>query len=170
MDVTIKTSLQRQIEQEGDSKFWRKDGYYCLIMRTPELKTLCGYVGVPRASTLYGHDVFSNSKTKIQKDINKIRVHGGLTFSGKFEKKEGLPFESLSSDIWWFGFDTAHFQDLVPSMELFPAMQRKNMQYRDIKYVETEVNNLLSQIKKIDDKHYSWFWNLIDKLIHLQVI
>lgn len=56
----------------------------------------CGYVGVKRQSDLFGKDY---------NDIDSIDVHGGLTYSGCDGE---YPIES---DLWWFGFDTAHYGD-----------------------------------------------------------
>lgn len=52
---------------------------------------VCGYVGVDSSHPLY---------TQEYNDAG-FDVHGGLTFSGKME----------DSDLWWFGFDTNHYND-----------------------------------------------------------
>lgn len=53
----------------------------------------CGYVSVPKNHPFYG---------KSYEDIqDKIRVHGGLSFSGKLHGSKDL----------WFGWDYAHCED-----------------------------------------------------------
>ena len=57
----------------------------------------CGYVGIDKSSPLFGVE-YNNEDHDLE---DKIKVHGGLTFSDHFP----------SSDLWWFGFDTAHCFD-----------------------------------------------------------
>lgn len=126
-------------------------GLNCWIRRGP-LGNLCGYVGVNTSHPAYGYTYWTYNNDgkpvtdKIALRINKIQVHGGLTYS---EKEGGL---------WWFGFDCAHLHDLSPSME---AMRKdmyegrelpsfcKDEIYRNIEYVTKEVQDLAKQLSKV---------------------
>ena len=74
----------------------------------------CGYVGIPRSHKFYGKEY-----TEIESQIDHGDCHGGLTFSSR-SIGEKYPIES---DLWWFGFDCAHYgdgKDLDLAIELFP--------------------------------------------------
>lgn len=109
------------------------NGYHVLIIRSKEFGNLNGYVGVKRSHPYYGMHYDG-------KPCN-MRVHGGLTFSGKGflpEMKKGL---------WYFGFDTAHYFDLMPRMSHFNI---GGGTYRNIEYVTNEVNSLYEQLREIE--------------------
>lgn len=57
-----------------------------------------GYVGVPINHPLYFKDL----------DAVSLDVHGGLTYSNG----GGGSYFPIESDLWWFGFDCGHFDDL----------------------------------------------------------
>jgi hypothetical protein len=63
-----------------------------------------------------------------------IDVLGSLTYSG--EGVVGLENEKL----WWFGFDTGHYGDLVPRLGLSDGV------YRDLEYVKEETRRLAEQL------------------------
>jgi hypothetical protein len=48
-------------------------------------------------------------------------------------------------DIWWFGFDTAHYMDLMPSMLRFGPRYHDGT-YRTISYVVNECESLARQL------------------------
>ena len=77
----------------------------------------CGYVGVPKGHPWYGQDYYSVD----------VSIHGGLTYSGKNPS-------SKIDDLWWLGFDTAHFGD--------------TMQNCSKAYCENEVASLLKQAEE----------------------
>jgi len=86
-------------------------------------------------------------------------VHGGITF-GKKDEKNGQ---------YWIGFDCAHLNDILPSMELikktFPQLQFSkdleemkkrfpvsllfNPSYKNINYVKYECESLVDQMLAI---------------------
>lgn len=76
-------------------KDWTTEaGLRAVIIATP-MGHRCGYVGVSKDSPLYGlgyDDVYAS-------------VHGGLTYASRNNK---YPVES---DLYWFGFDCAHYDD-----------------------------------------------------------
>lgn len=144
----------------------------------------CGYVGVPMGHPLYGKDydehldikksdiearevsgIFPLLGTILDED-ERIRIeayfscHGGITYSGGGEKSV-YPIES---DLWWFGFDCAHYgdgKDFHLAMQLFPEhaeqiMLSKQLEdtyptydpIRDLDYVVSECVKLAEQISK----------------------
>ncbi len=62
----------------------------------------CGYVGVPKDHPLHGKNY-----NDVLEDYD-ISVHGGLTYSSS-ETSEEYPI--YKKDIWWFGYDCAHYND-----------------------------------------------------------
>lgn len=122
-------------------------GYPCLIVRNI-LGCLCGYVGITRDHFLHGVD-YSNAK------FNNIEVHGGLTFSDKCNphacESKGICHvveEGEDDNVWWLGFDCAHFYDYRPS-PIFVKMAYHET-YRNIRYLKNEIKNLARQLSEIN--------------------
>ncbi len=95
-------------------------GYQCVARRGGS-GAWCGYVAVPEDHPAFGLDY----EDPLVVDID---VHGGLTYSGE----RG------------FGFDCAHYGDLVPS--LWKYFGAYGGEYRDLDYVKAEVSNLARQL------------------------
>lgn len=141
---------------EPDKVQWKDEatGLPCLIVRN-RLGALCGYVGVPRGHRFYGKDY----------DDVDVQVHGGLTFDGHCQEG-GEPSETIchlveegeSDDVWWLGFDCAHWQDYVPGMDtdemrgyglgsMNPLLESEfPTSYKDIEYVRAEIRELAGQL------------------------
>ena len=95
-----------------DKQWMTKQGYLATITIQPN-GIYCGYVAIPKhhpANGLqyYGTDIPLDEITeetyktvRIQQQVNKIQVHGGLTFADK----------SWFCDYYMFGFDYAHCDD-----------------------------------------------------------
>ncbi len=106
---------------------------------------LCGYVQIPKKHPLYG---------KSWDDI-AIACHGGITCNENHEEH-------------WIGFDCAHLNDYVPSMEkfrkenkineIFPMPKEFSMyslfrkEYRNILYVMNECRIIVDQLIEIEKK------------------
>ena len=118
----------------------------CLIVRGP-IGNLCGYVGVNST-----HPYFQKSYNLIEHDID---VHGGLTFSDKCQKAvEGvchLVENNEDDNVWWFGFDCGHYQDVSPKMLSYgPIFKCQSGQtYKTIEYVREQVLELAKQLKEL---------------------
>lgn len=130
-------TYNKEWEREPDKLEWTYKGYKCLVWRG-RLKHLCGYVGLPKKHYFYGKDYSSNYG-------RGIYVHGGLTYS-QMDKDE----------LWWIGFDAAHWQDLVPEsienlykhgLEINYRLEHET--YKNIDYMIQEVENLVDQIEGI---------------------
>jgi hypothetical protein len=120
----------------------------------------CGYVGISNDSLLYGIEygdqidlltaddvdnaeigkkspilaitacVRSDGDGQVRRSLDvAIDVHGGLTFSGKMG----------GSDLWWFGFDTAHHGD-------------NDFGGQSEEYVKEEIERLAKQISALMEK------------------
>lgn len=129
---------------------------FCAVVRHKELGHLNGYVGVTR-----GHPWFEMPYLAIEA---RIHIHGGITFSGYFSAL-GLPQESQFplDEIWWFGFDTAHYPDFQPGIYVLQCMinprrvestweaecVRLRATYRDFSYVRQEAVIMAEQIASI---------------------
>ena len=83
-------------------KRWDFRGLKCLILRHLRMGHLCGYVALPRSHPEWGKHY----------DEPDISVHGGLTFGR--QGKEGTLWDG--QELWWYGFDCAHYEDKVPGL------------------------------------------------------
>lgn len=146
-------------KNEPDFLDWDDGIYHCIIRRNPVFGHLCGYVGVPSGSPHYG----------IRPD--HIFTHGGITY-------EGTDIFGARKEFYYFGFDCAHVEDLVPYVStaderafrkamtedmnipnevleyLEQAIECMNASrtYKNIDYVRGEVESLIKQIRKADFK------------------
>jgi hypothetical protein len=141
---------------EPDRIEWRTHGYPCLMLRHPEMGHWCGYVGVPPTHPLHGRHF---------RTVN-VMVHGGVNYA---EPCLGdachTPWPGEPHDVWWFGFDCAHFMDRRPGTEQllrtleakYPSVPRippppdiaallVGEHYRDVDYVTAEVDALAHQL------------------------
>jgi hypothetical protein len=146
--MTMNSASWRDIKgkwnNEPDLIELEEKGYHMFAKRHSTMGNLNGYVGVNINNPLFGVD------------YNKmdVEVHGGLTFSSL-----GGHVSVFKKNYWYFGFDTAHYMDLVPSMvamnKAFEGLfeMESHDTYRDLNYVTNELNVLLEQIKQIVDRH-----------------
>jgi hypothetical protein len=127
-------------QDEPDKKQWpdQATGLPCLIVRN-SLGALCGYVGVAE-----GHPLFEKHY-----DETDLECHGGPTFSsfchpGAEESNIcHRPDPGEPDHVWWFGFDCAHCDDLIPNMRT--RVFRGDV-YRDFRYVEAQCVKLAGQL------------------------
>jgi hypothetical protein len=104
----------------------------CMIVRNT-MGALCGYVGVPT-----NHPLFRVIHDEVNAD-----VHGGLTYSNECSGHIcHVPEAGRPDDVWWFGFDCAHHQDVIPALPF--TMQFGS--YRNVAFVQNQVARLASQI------------------------
>ena len=126
-------------------------GLKCVAIMT-DMAHRCGYVGIKKNHVLYGKE-YGNIGTYFD-------VHGGITYSGGGNRSK-YPIES---DLWWFGFDCAHWgdgKDFETAKKLFSDDQEKldyigyfektyeNLPDGDIctkEYVENECRHLAEQL------------------------
>lgn len=131
---------------EPDKAQWvdQDTGLDCLIVRNRS-GALCGYVGVPAGHPWHGQDY----------DNVDADVHGGLTYAAPCQENDAehgichVPEPGRPDDVWWLGFDCAHFGDLVPRYapiyfgDLAPRYRMEPEQiYRDVAYVRVQCQQL----------------------------
>jgi len=145
---------------EEDHAVWIDEitGLDCMINRGPS-GALCGYVGVGPDHPAYG---------KHYDDV-PVEVHGGLTYGAACRGEIcHVPAEGREHDIWWLGFDCAHYNDLAPAAEAslrdvrlrVPSIERVFLEgegtfgyreYRTWAWVTHEINYLAGQLKGMTD-------------------
>lgn len=167
MDKNLVQSEAQALEAEGrrpwltepnHKEFWF-NGYMCALIRN-EMGNWCGYVAVPESHPAYKKDY----------DDIDVSVHGGLTYADthlpvKGENNGGEMFDPM----WWLGFDCAHLDDFVPSIDDpdsamnqkilaqtpdsdWLASKREQMlagsykTYKDMEYVLAETRHLAEQL------------------------
>ena len=125
-----KYGMSRKVESEFDH-----NGLKCVVIFT-EMGHRCGYVGVEEDHPLYKVGYSDKSESLKKEEMNDItmdkagigqmlqammggyeneslspemffEVHGGITYAGGGNDSH----YPIDSDLWWFGYDTAHYGD-----------------------------------------------------------
>lgn len=149
---------------------WRYKGFPCLIVRNP-MGALCGYVGVPPGHPLNG--VGYNDCVFGCADFNSddfhycehrpegfLRVHGGLTFADACRDDGPICHVTMPGEpesVWWLGFDCSHCDDLTPRLISLMGGKSFGEIYRDIPYVQNEVESLADQLSKLKGIQWTKF-------------
>lgn len=127
---------------EPDKAQWIDDNtdLDCLAVRHQSSGHWCGYVGLPPGHPLHG---------KSYEEPN-VDVHGGLTFADKCNESATpctgichIPLNGRPDDVWWFGFDCAHFGDRSPGFDIVGHTGK----YRTLNYVKKQCAKLAVQLK-----------------------
>lgn len=161
------------------------EGLRCVVIFT-SMGHRCGYVGIDATHPLYradyGEEISILRKSDIEnesigkrgiipvicmdKNLEYVRpdcyfdVHGGITYSG------GNKEYPVVSDLWWFGFDCAHYGDgkdydklreyELIDVKTIDSLEEKYSRYRNYKeiirskeYVEDECRNLAKQLNNV---------------------
>ena len=141
-----------QWQAEPDKVQWtdKETGMPCLAVRNGTSGHWCGYVGVEAWHPLF--------KVHYDEAYDRLdcNVHGGLTFSESCEHGPEdraichVPEPGQSDDVWWFGFDCNHSDDLAPAMVVFESSiyQMWEGTYRDLDYVKGECATLARALKE----------------------
>lgn len=139
-------------KNEPDKASWIDEETWldCLIVRNNS-GALCGYVGVSE-----NHPYYQTQYDQIEKNID---VHGGLTYSAFCQENGKICHKTDEVDqIWWFGFDCAHAEDIMPAHEKYykqlglkstAEIMGLRASYKDMEYVKNEVKSLARQLKEI---------------------
>lgn len=111
-------------------------GFSCFVLRN-HVGNWCGYVGVPREHPAYEQEY---------DDVN-VDVHGGLTYAGKCSPPIcHVPEPGMPDDVWWFGFDTGHYDDLSPALSGYRDFVVDYETYRTVAYTRDETERLAEQL------------------------
>ena len=148
-------------QSEPDKIQWPDEdtGLPCLIVRNKGGGNLCGYVGVGTDHPLYGMDYSDVEENHAGYGI----VHGGLTFSGpcRVDSHESrgichVPDPGETDDVWWLGFDCAHYLDIRPAAKLVyakigmdPGPEDVGAEYRTVEYVQNECRDLARYLASV---------------------
>ena len=143
---------------EPDKVSWTDEetGLPCLAVRpVPHLGNWCGYVAVEPGHPWHGKGY----------EVPDVEVHGGLTFAASCDDDapvEGavchMPEPGRPADVWWFGFDCGHFNDISPAMvancpELTAIYDHAEglfkPVYRPLAYVKAECRSLAAQLAAV---------------------
>jgi hypothetical protein len=132
-------------DTEPDKISWtdKATGLPCLIVRN-RLGSLCGYVAVEPGHPMHGKDY----------DGVPVTVHGGLTFAGSCNESGPVeqsvchvPEPGKPGDVFWFGFDCAHSDDVSPVMRDYDLGGRAfGATYKPVGYVWGECVGLAGQL------------------------
>jgi len=125
-------------QDEPDRVEWRHRGLPCMAIRAT-LGHWCGYIAVPPGHALYGRDY---------NDVD-ADVHGGLTYARKCARHIcHVPRKGEPENVYWFGFDCAHYSDLSPGIEARNGLPNfsKDSTYRTLVYVKKQTNKLADQL------------------------
>jgi hypothetical protein len=120
---------------EPDRVEFEHAGFPCIIRRVP-LGNLCGYVAMPPWHPWHGQHYDNRGLPE---------AHGGLTYADFchgticHEPKWGDP-----ANVWWLGFDCAHYMDLVP--EILTLQYR--IKDKDFESPFEEIFRKLTEIEK----------------------
>ena len=134
--------LKDIILREENIFMFNHQGLDCIIIRNIYSLAWLGYASVPADSVLdgknYNYWKDDDKLSDIEKQINDINVHGGLTFA-----RYGYWTDDKSK--YYFGFDCSHSGDLTKQTIDFDF----DTIYRDKEYVISEVKSLAEQLNKI---------------------
>jgi len=130
-------------DNEPDRVDFIHAGFSCFMLRGP-VGSWCGYVGVPK-----GHPAYEVDYSDLDSNLD---VHGGITYASKCKGAIcHIPAEGMPDDVWWLGFDTAHYWDKTPvnygMMGLDFAQDTGT--YRNVEYVTAEIKRFADQLKEI---------------------
>lgn len=139
-DCTLPTATEknwRKIKAEG--KHFIAGMSLMKHSRKPEQSPLFkGYYQRHRHRKGCGEDYCAHSVERL------LNAHGGITFAGPcHEGNEEDTICHIGAPVWWFGFDTAHWDDYIPGM---PLGVGRHGTYRDMAYVRTEIASLAEQL------------------------
>lgn len=134
-------------QHEPDRAEWTHAGLPCLALRNENGGGWCGYVAVPQSHPLHGKNY----------EGLDIDVHYGLSYSAACQGRIcHVPQPSEPDDVWWLGFDCAHYMDLEPARlsreerfmppHLKPSVIDRDKTYRTLDYVQAETNRLAEQL------------------------
>jgi hypothetical protein len=134
-------------DAENDKAQWldHESGLPCLMVRNPRGGHWCGYVGVPKGHPWHGLDYTASP------ELDAVEVHGGLTFASRCQHPEDeatgvchVVEDGDDDDVWWLGFDCAHYGDCSPGYQMFDGS------YKTAEYIRFECANLARQVIEAD--------------------
>lgn len=156
---------------EPDREIWIDEatGYDCLVRRHEDSGHLCGYVAVPKshimsgvAWSVYLDDAETEEELlelfRKKKALDGLDVHGGITYGNECSGDPVLgvchvPRDGGEDEVWWLGFDMAHYNDLRPETLHYEALRlgyEPHGVYRTFDYVKAECVRFAAQLKALE--------------------
>jgi hypothetical protein len=158
---------------EPDRVEFDAHGLPCLMQRIP-MGTWCGYVAVPPGHPLHGKQpsarVFCADRSKLavrgiipafleamrEDDDSTVSldvlldVHGGLTYADACHGKIcHVPKPGEPDNVWWFGFDCGHCDDLSPGLAAVLGVTFPGATYKNAAYVREQCEALALQLRAL---------------------
>jgi len=132
-------------DNEPDRVDFIHAGFSCFMLRGP-MGAWCGYVGVPNT-----HPAYEKDYSALECD-HHIDVHGGITYANKCQGAIcHVPQPGMPDDVWWLGFDTAHYRDKTPFNYRSIGLSNEGSGiYRNVEYVTAEIKKLAEQLKGME--------------------
>ena len=156
-----------------ESAFTYKD-YKCVVL-FQSLCHRCGYVGIPKGHSLYDIGDY---------DDIPVVCHGGVTYTS-----HNLHGFDTCNDIFWIGFDCAHyndgkdyeagrkyFADDISHIESMARWEELDKQYpcgeevRSQEYVEEQCRQMVDQLIEYDrplNKFKRWLYERIHDILNV---
>ena len=137
---------------EPDRLEWRYQGVPCLMVRN-RLGGWCGYAAVSPGHPWHGKRYSGTDNDYDSSPEKHVDVHGGLTYSDFCADHIcHVPQPGESDNVYWFGFDCGHFDDVLPGMDAYLRQLPSHVEhepfgsYKDVAYVRAEVERLAAQL------------------------
>ena len=157
-------------DNEPNLEAWEYANLQCAIVRQKHSGHLCGYVGIPQNHPWYGKNfndkvscpdiegrkvnidkmgaipcfcasIYCDFDNKLLAICLMLEAHGGITYSGSSPN-----YPVPNDNLWWFGFDCSHDEDLQPKLSYSTGT------YRDFQYVKEETNKLAEQLAAVAEQ------------------
>lgn len=147
-------------EEEMDKGQWvdAATDLDCLIVRQGA-GAWCGYVGVPPSHPWHGKGYSAclladcGEEWCYEHSLGaRLEVHGGITYTNSCQEDAGpeaichVPLPGREHDVWWIGFDTAHYGDVMPG---YPELSGPESSYKGVGYMLAEVAQLAEQLAAV---------------------
>ena len=134
-------------DDEPDKVVWvdPATGLDCMAHRNGS-GAWCGYVGVPAGHPAYGQDY----------DNVDVDCHGGLTFAAGCQETGDpahgichVPQEGRPAEVWWLGFDCAHFMDLMPALAAREKAVGVELTHADLSTVYWHLDMVMAEVENL---------------------
>lgn len=119
-------------------------GLPCIVQRGGS-GAWCGYVGISPGHPLHGKSYGGRYEGEeyVPSPVSDLRVHGGITYASECAGSIcHIPKPGEAEDVWWLGFDCAHYQDRTPGLADLGGDI-----YWDLDLVKAETRRLAEQLK-----------------------
>lgn len=118
-------------------------GLSCMMVRNFTFGHWCGYVGVPPGHPAHG---------KAYADLD-VHIHGGITYANGCDHFIcHKPDFGEPDELYWIGFDCAHFGDVSPFYPYKMGSDPKLLSYKNEQFVIRETKRLAEQLAEMTAK------------------